>query len=207
MDDGSFMKTVAKSAHIARIHTANVTAGQSACLAFSLNKEMCKKLCRGMVVLRESPTSTKEFDADICMLKGEGTMIRRSDQAYYIHILLNVCQSAFARSIEIVNNNAMGLPGSMLGPGEDDDDVIVLRPGSRAKVRFEFAQRPVCRCVCDKMYQHLPFLKSPLTLFISVLATGIFSSWNANALSRWKSEGCGYHHRRPNSSPGGLMRR
>ena len=31
MDDGTFMKTVAKSAHIARINTTSVTSGQSAC--------------------------------------------------------------------------------------------------------------------------------------------------------------------------------
>jgi GTPase len=138
-DDGSFMKTVAKSAHIARINTHHVQAGQSACLAFSLNKELRKKLRRGMVVLKESPTSTKEFDAEICVLKGEGTTIRRSYQAY-VHIL-NVRQSAYARNIEIVHNTGLVVPGSQ-SAGEEEDG-IVLRPGSRAKVRFEFAKRPV----------------------------------------------------------------
>mmetsp|Transcript_12301 Transcript_12301/g.18864 ORF Transcript_12301/g.18864 Transcript_12301/m.18864 type:complete len:709 (-) Transcript_12301:1353-3479(-) len=137
-NDGTFLKTVAKSAHVARINTSHVTAGQSACLAFSLNKELRKKLRRGMVVLQESPTATKEFDAEICVLKGEGTTIRRSYQAY-VHIL-NVRQSAFAREIEIVNNNALGLPPSH--NAKEDTEGIVLRPGSRAKVRFEFAQRP-----------------------------------------------------------------
>jgi len=139
-DNGTFMRTVAKSAHIARINTSHVTSGQSACLAFSLNKEMRKKLRRGMVVLKESPTSTKHFDAEICVLKGEGTTIRRSYQAY-VHIL-NVRQSAFARDIEIVNHNAIGLPPSHSAHNNDEDG-IVLRPGSRAKVRFEFAKRPV----------------------------------------------------------------
>mmetsp|Transcript_20389 Transcript_20389/g.31475 ORF Transcript_20389/g.31475 Transcript_20389/m.31475 type:complete len:123 (+) Transcript_20389:1971-2339(+) len=92
-----------------------------------------------MVVLKETPSSTKEFDAEICVLKGEGTTIRRSYQAY-VHIL-NVRQSAFAKNIEIVNNNALGLPPSH-SAHNDDDEGIVLRPGSRAKVRFEFAQRP-----------------------------------------------------------------
>lgn len=140
-DDGTFMKTVAKSAHIARINTSHVTSGQSACLAFSLNKDMRKKLRRGMVVVTENPTATREFDAEICVLKGEGTTIRRSYQAY-VHIL-NVRQSAYARKIEIVNHNAMGVPPSHAAGGLDDDDGIVLRPGSRAKVRFEFAKRPV----------------------------------------------------------------
>ena len=139
-DDGTFIKTVAKSAHIARINTDHVTSGQSACLAFALKKEERSKLRRGMVVLKESPSSTKEFDAEICVLKGEGTTIRRSYQAY-VHIL-NVRQSAFAKNIEIVNMNAVGLPPSHAAHN-DDEDGIVLRPGSRAKVRFEFAQRPV----------------------------------------------------------------
>eukprot|EP00985_Skeletonema_marinoi_P005830 scaffold2535_cov109-Skeletonema_marinoi.AAC.4 len=137
-NDGTFLKTVAKSAHVARINTSHITAGQSACLAFSLNKELRKKLRRGMVVVQESPTATKEFDAEICVLKGEGTTIRRSYQAY-VHIL-NVRQSAFARDIQIVNNNALGLPPSH--NAKEDTEGIVLRPGSRAKVRFEFAQRP-----------------------------------------------------------------
>jgi GTPase len=140
-DDGTFLRTVAKSAHIARINTSHVTAGQSACLAFSLSKELRKKLRRGMVVLKESPTSTREFDAEICVLKGESTTIRRSYQAY-VHIL-NVRQSAFARNIEIVNHNAMGLPPSHAATLDEEEDGIVLRPGSRAKVRFEFAKRPV----------------------------------------------------------------
>jgi len=138
-DDGTFIKTVAKSAHIARINTAHITAGQSATLAFSLNKEMRKKLRRGMVVMRDNPTSTLEFDAEICVLKGEGTTIRESYQAY-VHIL-NVRQTAFARNIEIVNNNALGLLPTH--GGKHDSEGIVLRPGSRAKVRFEFAKRPV----------------------------------------------------------------
>ncbi|KAK1748974.1 GTP-binding protein 1 [Skeletonema marinoi] len=45
-NDGTFLKTVAKSAHVARINTSHITAGQSACLAFSLNKELRKKLRR-----------------------------------------------------------------------------------------------------------------------------------------------------------------
>lgn len=147
-DDGTFLKTVAKSAHIARINTTHITSGQSACLAFSLNKDLRKKLRRGMVVLRENPTSTREFDAEICVLKGEGTTIRRSYQAY-VHIL-NVRQSAFARQIELVQSHAAVPSAVRLEEMEDggvngDDwrsEGIVLRPGSRAKVRFEFAQRP-----------------------------------------------------------------
>jgi elongation factor 1-alpha len=137
-DDGTFLRTVAKSAHIARINTSHVTAGQNSCLALALNKETRKKLRRGMVVLKENPTSTKEFDAEICVLKGDTTTIRRSYQAY-VHIL-NVRQSAFAKHIELVNTGAL-VPSHLHHPEEDEG--IVLRPGSRAKVRFEFTKRPV----------------------------------------------------------------
>jgi len=147
-DDGTFLKTTAKSAHIARINTTHITAGQSATLAFSLNKESRKKLRRGMVVVRDNPTSTKEFDAEICVLKGEGTTIRESYQAY-VHIL-NVRQTAFARNIEIVNNNALGLPPSH--GAKHDSEGIVLRPGSRAKVRFEFAKRPVSIIIIGSLF-------------------------------------------------------
>ena len=75
------------------------------------------------------------------MLKGEGTTIRRSYQAY-VHIL-NVRQSAYARKIELVNNNTLGLPKA--ATDGEDEEFIVLRPGSRAKVRFEFAKRPVSK--------------------------------------------------------------
>jgi elongation factor 1-alpha len=141
-DDGTFVKTVAKSAHISRINTSHITAGQSACLALALNKEMRKKLRRGMVVLQENPTSTRHFDAEICVLKGEGTTIRRSYQAY-IHVL-NVRQSAYARHIEIVNQHVVSAPPKHHQHihHHPEDDGIVLRPGSRAKVSFEFAQRP-----------------------------------------------------------------
>ncbi len=138
-DDGSYIKTVAKSAHIARISTTHITSGQSACLALALKKEDKNKLRRGMVVVTENPVSTKEFDAEICVLKGEGTTIRKSYQAY-VHIL-NVRQTAFAKSIEIVNKNVSGLPPSHRSH-IDSEDGIILRQGSRAKVRFEFVQRP-----------------------------------------------------------------
>lgn len=140
LDDGTFVKTVAKSAQIARINTSHVTSGQSACLALALSKDLRKKLRRGMVVLIESPTSTREFEAEICVLKGEGTTIRKSYQAY-VHIL-NVRQSAHAIKIEIVNNNALGITNTHTALyGEENE--IVLRPGCRAKVHFEFSKRPV----------------------------------------------------------------
>ena len=135
IDDGSFIATVAKSAHMARINTTHITSGQSACLALSIKKEDKKFLRKGMVVLADNPTCTKTFDADICVLKGEGTTIRHSYQAY-VHIL-HVRQSAHARHIELVSSKTHHHYSS-----QEEDGTIVLRPGSRAKVRFEFAKRP-----------------------------------------------------------------
>jgi elongation factor 1-alpha len=84
-----------------------------------------------VVAFKDNASSTREFDAEICVLKGEGTTIHRSCQAY-VHIP-KVRQSAFARNIEIVNHNAAGLA---------EENSIVLRSSSRAKIRFEFAKRP-----------------------------------------------------------------
>ena len=194
-DDGSFMKCVAKSAHIARINTAHVTSGQSACLALALSKDSRKKLRRGMVVLSETPTSTtstREFEAEICVLKGEGTTIRKSYQAF-VHIL-NVRQSAYARKIEIVDNNALGLSTTHTALyGEENE--IVLRPGCRAKVTFKFAKRPV------SLIKLVRSLKMQLKRFQSLYRVYIFSflpshnnflpgicaTRNANVIPRWSS--------------------
>ena len=93
-----------------------------------------------MVVVQENPTSTRQFDAEICVLKGEGTTIRQSYQAY-VHIL-NVRQSAVAKNIEIVETTTALPPSSHNDRLDPSGEGIVLRPGCRAKVRFEFAQRP-----------------------------------------------------------------
>mmetsp|Transcript_26280 Transcript_26280/g.60467 ORF Transcript_26280/g.60467 Transcript_26280/m.60467 type:complete len:125 (+) Transcript_26280:2263-2637(+) len=91
-----------------------------------------------MVVAKVEPSATREFDAEICVLKGEGTTIRRSYQAY-VHIL-NVRQSAFAKHIEMIKTGTV-VPVGKEGK-RDEEGCVVLRPGARAKVRFEFAKRP-----------------------------------------------------------------
>ena len=152
LEDGTFLKTTVKSAHISRLNTMYISAGQTACLAFTLNKEMRKRLRRGMVVLThqasfetdnsslmvQEPTATKNFTAEICVLKGEGTTIRKSYQAF-VHIL-NVRQSAYARKIELVGNATKNAVVSQ--EDEESDGGLVLRPGSKARGQFEFAQRP-----------------------------------------------------------------
>ncbi len=85
-DDRTLLKTVAKSALIVRMNMLHITAVQLETLTLSLNKETQKKLRRGMVVMRDLPALTQKFDAEICILKGEGTTIHKSYQAY-VHIL------------------------------------------------------------------------------------------------------------------------
>ena len=190
MQDGSFLETRALSAHLARINTTHITAGQSATLALDLDPSQWWQLRRGMVVLKDPPgplSATRQFDAEICVLStlnshnskntnqnarnrgGEEdskkilssvkpTKLRET----YVHVL-NVRQMAVVRNIELVdhrptssiknttngNSEPMTLrpddddiTGDDAGTKEDDNPVLWLEPGSRAKVRFEFLQRP-----------------------------------------------------------------
>ena len=67
------------------------------------------------------------------MLKGASTTIRRNYQAF-LHVL-HIKQSARALAFELLNANGEIVKG-------EDDGIIVLRPGNRARVRFAFCSRP-----------------------------------------------------------------
>jgi len=145
MDDGSFIKTIVKSMHIARTATATVMAGQSACLALGLSKIDRKKLRRGQVILASDAHGVREFDAEICVLRGDHTTIRRNYQSY-AHILM-VRQSVTARKISLIDpktdeETASKTFGPVHPAASKDDDVLVLRPGARARVTFQFSKRP-----------------------------------------------------------------
>jgi hypothetical protein len=109
-----------------------------------------------------------------------------------VHIL-NVRQSAFAKDIQIVNHNAVGMPPSHAATTDGEGDgSIVLRPGSRAKVRFEFAKRPV-RLFSARFVACSIFMESNVTSETSGIA-GVHSSRYAHALSGWSGQGCGNHY-------------
>mmetsp|Transcript_26276 Transcript_26276/g.60439 ORF Transcript_26276/g.60439 Transcript_26276/m.60439 type:complete len:167 (+) Transcript_26276:2263-2763(+) len=131
-----------------------------------------------MVVAKVEPSATREFDAEICVLKGEGTTIRRSYQAY-VHIL-NVRQSAFAKHIEMIKTGTV-VPVGKEGK-RDEEGCVVLRPGARAKVR------------------HIWFF------FLNMLWTGVRPARHADALSRRTGQGSRHHYRRSRSSDGSLLR-
>ena len=137
--------------HIARTATPSVASGQSACLALGLSKSDRKRLRRGQVVLASPASCVREFDAEICVLRGDHTTIRKNYQSY-AHILM-VRQSVNARKITLVDPKTLeetasrtfkeeGRGGYYAEEGDGTDDALILRPGSRAKVTFTFAKRP-----------------------------------------------------------------
>uniref|UniRef100_A0A7S4HIF4 Elongation factor Tu, chloroplastic n=1 Tax=Odontella aurita TaxID=265563 RepID=A0A7S4HIF4_9STRA len=138
LDDGSFLKTTVKSAHLARTLVGEVVAGDDACLALSLGKEQRKKLRPGMVVLRDVVEPVRKFEAEIYVVKGEGTTIREN-YTTLVHVL-HVRQAARVTDIvEVVDYRHFPVSrfGGNLGDGKD-----VVRPGCKARVTFEFLHRP-----------------------------------------------------------------
>lgn len=115
--DGSFAKAKIKSAHIARIPTTKVTAGQFATLALELEEDDFDAACpssssalsrtllrRGIVVLQDGPgVSTMQFDAEICVLNGQPKTVVRGPHQVFVHVL-NVRQAAVARNIQLVHH-------------------------------------------------------------------------------------------------------
>ncbi|GMI44608.1 hypothetical protein TrCOL_g343 [Triparma columacea] len=147
LDDGTFVQTMVKSAHIARTPSNSLKAGQSASMCMSLNKNERKFLRKGMVILKENPKrSCVSFVSEICVMKGDHTTIRRNYQAF-VHIL-NVRQTATAKKIEMFDPHektnkviqTKNLSSDREAASEGGD--LILRPGCRAMVLFEFGKRP-----------------------------------------------------------------
>lgn len=142
LDDGTFVQTMVKSAHIARTPSNSLKAGQSASMCMSLNKNERKFLRKGMVILKENPKrSCVSFVSEICVMKGDHTTIRRNYQAF-VHIL-NVRQTATAKKIEMFDPHektnkviqTKNLSSDREAASEGGD--LILRPGCRAMVLFE----------------------------------------------------------------------
>jgi len=129
LSDGSYMESVVKSVHIERHDVDHVQAGQSACFALSLNKENRKRLRKGMVLLKEPVAASRSFTADVCFLKGTGTTITKGRYETTVHVL-HVKQTARLVDFTSLDHEKLS------------DANSVLRPGSRATVRFHFLKRP-----------------------------------------------------------------
>ena len=135
LSDGSYIKTVIKSAQISRTNVNTVISGNSAGLSFALTKDQRKMLRKGMSVLAQPIPATRLFEAELVIIKGsgvDGTTIRIGYETM-AHIL-HVKQSVKIQNIELLEN------GLNKDPFVTEDEVVV-RPGDRAKITFRFIHR------------------------------------------------------------------
>jgi GTPase len=130
MSDGTYVETVVKSVHVERNEVDHVWAGYSACFALGLGKQSRMRLRKGMVLLKEPAGASRSFSANVCILKGEGTTITKGRYETVVHVL-HVRQTALVVDFTSLDHENIS------------DSYSVLRPGSRATVRFQFLHRPV----------------------------------------------------------------
>jgi elongation factor 1-alpha len=136
LNDGTYIKTVIKSAQISRVNVGSIVAGNVAGLSFALNKDQRKMLRKGMVVLEQPTPSTRIFEAEMVMIKGSGVDGTTMKVGYetMAHIL-HLKQPVKIENIELLED-AMGKHAL-----SSDDDEVVVRPGNRAKITFRFMKR------------------------------------------------------------------
>jgi GTPase len=152
MSDGTYVESVVKSVHVERTEVGHVWAGHSACFALSLSKESRKRLRKGMVLLKEPVVASQSFTADVWFLKGSGTTITKGRYETVVHVL-HVRQTARVVDFNSLAHEHLSVSNS------------VLRPGSRATVRFQFLHRPVSKAtvrVSAVVFFTPHILKTPL---------------------------------------------
>lgn len=119
--DGSYIKTTAKSAHVAQTTVSRCWAGHSACFAVALTKDQRKIFNRrkGMVVLKAPVTASQSFTADICVMKG-------------LPVTMNVgCYRTTAHILHLKR------PVQLMRAENADSSLTVVRSGERAQVTFK----------------------------------------------------------------------
>lgn len=134
--DGTFIQTQAKSFHIACTHVNSIIAGTTACLGLALGKDEKRLVRKGMSVLEHPVATSFVFEADMAILKGkgvDGTTIR-PDYETMVHVL-HIKQHARIVNIEVINDAQLGMDVDV------DAENNVVRPGSRAKIKFRFLQQ------------------------------------------------------------------
>jgi len=131
LKDGTFVKTTSKSVHVAQTLVDGAWAGHSACFAVNLAKAHRHLINRKGMVLVGQPMDQPilGFTAEICLAKGDSTMIK-GQTCTTMHIL------HLKETCRLIDFDAIG--GRTTGP----DHKIVLRPGQRATARFEFISGP-----------------------------------------------------------------
>lgn len=131
MKDGSYVKAVVRSIHVARTTVDHTYAGHSACFALSsVTKNERTSLARGMVALSAlpDPATVRTFTAEIVMLNGMNVTCvkgRYNATAHILHLRKAV------KVVDIAHNT------NKLGQMRDEAS-SVLRPGDQAKVTFKF---------------------------------------------------------------------
>ena len=173
MKDGSFVKAVVRSIHVARTDVDHTYAGHSACFALSsLTKKQRTSLRKGMVALVQlpNPTTVRTFQADIVMLKGEPVTVtkgRYNATAHILHLKKTV------KVVDILGGSTTGSLGLVR-----EDASFVLRPGNQARVTFKFTGGPAVRfqTLCEQSFLCGSCYSTCSTNYIPIKSESVFLS-------------------------------
>jgi GTPase len=125
LKDGTVMKVVPKSAHVAKTSVGKVCAGHQACFALPKLPRIRRMLLgKGMVAMKRSFEPSKKFIADIYLTKGTTVTV----EAGKFHATLNILHAK--QSAKVVN----------IQVGNTKQNII--RQGDSARVTFEFVKKP-----------------------------------------------------------------
>lgn len=135
MKDGTYVKSMVRSIHVAQTDVDYTYAGHSACFAISsLTKSQRSALSKkGMVALKEVPDSPaiRTFKADLVMLRGEPVTVTKDQFVATAHIL-HLKQAVRVTDFTHSNPARVGKNGHV-----SRDNAMVMRPGDQARVTFQ----------------------------------------------------------------------
>jgi elongation factor 1-alpha len=149
LKDGSYVKTSVKSVHVAQTLVDEVWAGHSACFALSLTKSQRSMLqsphkSSGMVILKEPVPTCESFYAEICFTKGASVTMRKGQWQTTMNILhlKRTCRMVDFKVLNHPDHTGDAATAAAVEFHNDENNEneldMVLRPGQRAQVKFEF---------------------------------------------------------------------
>jgi elongation factor 1-alpha len=153
LNDGSYIKTTVKSAHVAQTVVDEIWAGHAACCAVSLTKSQRHMLLAshrksGMVILKEPVSACVSFIAEICFTKGESVTMRKGQWQTTMNILhlKRTCRMVDFKVLNATSDVDCHYENeNKWADKNNDDDTMVLRPGQRAQVKFAFVNSSPAR--------------------------------------------------------------